>query len=764
MLLGQHDGAESLLGGTRGTSSRFNFHPVRAAAGMLGVVATTFGGMKLFKSSSASPSTANVLKMSSESVGGTPFLPKEGINRVLPGPANALQLLSPPSGQESPACLFLHGETPTPELAKGAKTVPAWVYGAKAGGPGGSLAVASGNPSDVLKGLLVCWPEMDFHAKLKEADQVHKKATAEVKRGTVRVVTEDGKATEAHWYFQPVALTRPSGPEKVHLGAMTLLNDPYYNKGEAFTEAERVHFGLVALLPRAVRTQDQQAAQKWEDLQALPNDLERYKYMAELSRQNVRLYYRMLRQYTKKLLPVVYTPTVGEACVKYGSVYAQPGGLYISAKDKGHVLQRLHEWPRKTVKVIVFTDGERILGLGDQGAHGMPIPIGKLALYTALAGVPPEQCLPVTLDVGTNNQNHLKDPKYLGLRQERLRGQAYDDLIEEFMTSVVQYFGPSTLLQFEDFGNLNAFRLLKKYENRVNCFNDDIQGTSAVTLSGVLGAMRLAKKKLADQKVMLFGAGSAGIGIANLIAYAMSVETGKTVDEHRKQIYLVDSNGLLTKNRPSGGSSAEKEPFETDHHPHMHQDSGVAAMVKAVKPAILIGVSAVKGYFDEEVIRAMATHTDRPVIFALSNPHTKAECTAEEAIKYTDGKVLFASGTAFPEYTYKGQLFIPGQGNNAYIFPGVGLATVAVQALRVPNSVFYTSALAVAKQLGEKELSTMTVYPAIERIADVTLDLAVDIAEEYYRLGLATLQPKPKNMRKFLQDYQYKTEYPIYHN
>lgn len=539
--------------------------------------------------------------------------------------------------------------------------------------------------------------------------------------------------------------------------AMALLGDPHLNKGMCYTLKERQLLGLHGLLPPNIINPDQQVYFVMQNFYRWGNDLDRYIYLMCLQDHNERLFYRTVRQNVELMMPVIYTPTVGQACRKYGLAYRKPRGLYITIHDLGHVYDILCNWPYHDVKVIVVTDGERILGLGDLGAFGMGIPIGKLSLYTALVGVQPHQCLPVMLDVGTDNKKLVKDPLYIGLKQNRERGPAYDALVDEFMKAVAKKYGGNCLIQFEDFGNHNAFRFLEKYRGTFCTFNDDIQGTAAVTVAGLLASLQITGKSLRDNVFLFYGAGEASIGIAKLLIMAIKQE-GCSEDEAFSKIWLVDSKGLIVKNRPAGGINTEKAPFAHDHPPVENLEE----IVKQIRPTAIIGAAAQPGTFTETVLRDMAEFNDCPIIFALSNPTDKAECTAEQAYTITKGKCVFASGSPFDPVTVDGKTFYPGQGNNAYIFPAVGLATIACDIRSIPESLFLETAKALSSMVSKEDLEQRRVYPPLVDIYKVSTDVAVHLAEFAYKEDLAHHFPEPKDKRKFIESHQYNIEYEEY--
>jgi len=531
------------------------------------------------------------------------------------------------------------------------------------------------------------------------------------------------------------------------------LHNPIFNKGTAFTEPERAALGLLGLLPPHVHTMDEQVLRVMSNFRIKPNDLERYVQMVSLQDRNETLFYRVVMDHLEEMLPIIYTPTVGRACQEYGYLFRRSRGFYVSSRDRGRVATMLRNWPVPDVRVIVVTDGERILGLGDLGAYGMGIPVGKLSLYTACAGINPLLCLPVTIDVGTDNEALLHDPLYTGLRQKRVRGAEYDALIEEFMIAVQQVF-PRVLIQFEDFGNHNAFRLLERYRDRACTFNDDIQGTGATAVAGVLSALRLTGGRLADQRVLFLGAGEAGLGIADQLV-AVLLEEGLTPAEARQRCWFVDSKGLIVQDRAN--LSANKLPYAHAHPPC----PDLLAAVNALRPTMLLGAAGQGKSFTREIVEAMARNHQRPVIFALSNPTSKAECTAEEAYTWTEGRAVFASGSPFAPVTLAGRTHVTGQGNNVYIFPGVGLAVVATGARRVTDAMFIRAARTLASLVREDELAVGRVYPALTRIHEVSSAIAVAVAEEIYARGL-TDQPRPADLPAHIQAHMVVPEYPDY--
>ncbi len=532
-----------------------------------------------------------------------------------------------------------------------------------------------------------------------------------------------------------------------------LLRDPAINKGTAFTEEERTVMGIRGLLPPAPQTMEVQIMRVLENFRRKPTDIEKYTFMIGLQDRNKTLFYRVVIDYIEEMLPIIYTPTVGQACLEYGHIFRRPRGIFISAKDRGRMPELLRNWPYRDIRIIVVTDGERILGLGDLGADGMGIPVGKLALYTACAGIHPSLSLPVTLDVGTENEDLLNDPLYIGLKQRRLRGAAYDDFVEEFIVAVEEVF-PRTLLQFEDFGNINAFRLLERYRERICAFNDDIQGTAAVILAGLYSAVRLAGGRLREQTFLFVGAGEAGLGAANLTVAAL-VEEGLTAAEARERCWFVDSKGLVVKNRRD--LTGRKLQYAHDYDFIYDLD----AIVEAVKPSAIVGVSGQRGLFSQPVLEAMARVNERPLIFALSNPTSKAECTAAEAYTWTGGRAVFASGSPFDPVVWEGRKLVPAQGNNVYIFPGLGLGVIAAGARHVVEEMFFVAAQALASEVSADDLEQGSVYPALARIREVSATIAVAVAEVAYQRDLAT-KPRPDNLSAYIKSLMYEPRYQNY--
>lgn len=535
------------------------------------------------------------------------------------------------------------------------------------------------------------------------------------------------------------------------LRGLALLRDPRLNKSTAYTEAEREALGLVGLVPEGIDSEDTQVKRALLQLGQKPTDLEKYIFLSQLQDTDETLFYRLLMSDPATFLPLVYTPTVGEACLQFGHIMRRPKGLYISIKRKGHVRDILRNWPERDIRFMVVTSGQRILGLGDLGANGMGIPIGKLALYTACAGVPPQVTLPVLIDCGTNNEALLRDPLYLGLRQTRPEISQLDEFVEEFITAVQTEF-PNCCVQFEDWAGVDAVRLLARYRERICCFNDDIQGTAAVALAGILGALRITGGKLSEQTFLFLGAGSAGIGIADLLTETIALE-GIPREKARARTWLFDVNGLLESSR--NDLADFQKPYA---HAHAPVKNFVDA-IESIKPTAIIGVSTVAKAFNQRVIEAMARINQRPIIFPYSNPTSHSECTAEEAYRWSEGRAVFASGSPFPPVRFGDRTLVPGQGNNVYIFPAIGMAVYATRAKLITDEMFIAAAHAVAEQVTKAELDVGLIYPPQSEILKTELHAAQRVAEVIFAHGLARV-PKPSDIGAFIQSETYKPEYP----
>ena len=533
---------------------------------------------------------------------------------------------------------------------------------------------------------------------------------------------------------------------------MALLRDPLFNKGTAFTQEERDVLGLRGLLPPHVHTQQEQVDRVMFNLRKLSDPLEKHVALNSLHDRNEALFFRVIIDYIDEVMPIIYTPTVGLACQKYGEVFQRPRGMFISTNDRGRIVDVLRNWPYPA-RMIVVTDGERILGLGDLGANGMGIPVGKLSLYTGCGGIDPRLCLPVTLDVGTNNSELLADPYYVGLRQQRVTGTAYDELMEEFISAAHQVF-PGVVIQFEDFANHNAFRLLEKYRDQIPTFNDDIQGTAAVALAGIFSALRVTGQKLSDQQFLFMGAGEAAVGIADLISSAME-KNGHSTAEARKRCWLFDSQGLVVSGR-------EKLAEHKLHYAHAHAPiSDFVTAIKTLQPSGIIGVAAVGGTFTRSVLEEMARINKRPIVFALSNPTAQAECTAEEAYRWTSGRALFACGSPFDPVKLDGKTFVPRQGNNSYIFPGIGLGAVACGTRRINNEVFMAAAHKLAHLVTESDLEQGSLFPALSRAREVSAHIGAAVAEAAYTRNL-TEKKRPSDIFADVRSQMYEPGYPSY--
>ena len=532
-----------------------------------------------------------------------------------------------------------------------------------------------------------------------------------------------------------------------------ILHEPLLNKGTAFTARERVELDLVGLLPPTTLTIEEQKTKIMENFHAKQDELEKYIFMIALQDRNETLFYRTVIDEIETMMPIIYTPIVGKACQQYGHIFRRPRGLFISVNDRGNINRLLRNWPNPHVDVIVVTDGERILGLGDLGAQGMGISVGKLSLYTACAGIDPARCLPIMLDVGTDNEELRKDPLYIGITQKRLRGSEYDGFVDEFMNEVQSVF-PGALIQFEDFANINAERLLNKYRNAFRMFNDDIQGTAAVTLAGLMASQRITHRRLQDEKLMFYGAGTAGIGIAELFVAALQKD-GLSEDEARNKCWFIDSQGLVVKGREK--LTRSKLPFAHHHVPIKN----ILEIINTIKPTALIGVSGQPQSFSKPVLQAMARINERPIIFALSNPTSMSECTADQAYGWTNGRCVFASGSPFEPVTINGERFIPGQGNNAYIFPGVGLGVVISRSHTVPDTLFLVAAEILSTMVTDENISSGQIYPPLSSIQDVSKNIAVAVAQQAERDGLMS-SVLPDDLDQQIDKYIYRAVYTDY--
>jgi malate dehydrogenase (oxaloacetate-decarboxylating)(NADP+) len=529
-----------------------------------------------------------------------------------------------------------------------------------------------------------------------------------------------------------------------------LLHDPSLNRSTAFTEAEKQALGLVGLVPDVTETEELQLQRVMLQLSKKDTDLERYIYLNNLLDHNETLFYRTVMSDPARFLPIVYDPTIGEACLKFGHIYRQPRGMYLSITRRGKVKEILKNWPQKDVRFICVTDGGRILGLGDLGANGAGIPIGKLQLYTACAGVPPQYLLPMYLDAGTNNEQYLHDPLYLGMRKTRPATADLYSFVDEFVEAVQDVF-PKCCIHFEDWTGSDAVHLLKRYRDRYCVYNDDVQGTAGITLAGMINAAKIKGTKLKDEKYLFLGAGSAGIGLADLLCSAL-VAQGMSLKEAQSRVYMFDVNGLLESTR------TDLLDFQKPYaHQHAPTRDFVVAM-ESIKPTTIIGVSTIGGAFNQKVIEAMTRINERPVILALSNPTEHAECTAEQAYTWSKGKAIYAAGVQFAPVHYNGQTFLPGQANNFYIFPAVGMAVFATQAKRVTDEMFIEAGQAVADQVPSELLKQGLLYPLQSNILEAEIQTAARVAKLIFDSGLSTV-PRPTDMGAFIRKQVYKPEY-----
>jgi len=536
-----------------------------------------------------------------------------------------------------------------------------------------------------------------------------------------------------------------------------ILHDPGYNKGTAFPKRERDRLGIRGLLPPAVFSLKEQMRRSYlafhraggtsqrdrEVYGREENKIAKHLFLVNLQDRNETLFYALLSQYIEEMAPIIYTPVVGYACLNHGQLFRRARGMYLSGfEDRGDMMSIVRNWPEKEVDVIVITDGSRILGLGDLGAHGMPIPIGKLSLYVAAAGIDPAKCLPVLIDVGTNNEEMLKDPLYLGHKSRRIEGQEFAEIMDEVMDALITRF-PKALIQFEDFKSPYAELFLQRYRKKARVFNDDIQGTGTMVLAGILSAMRangLAPHDLVRQRVLCVGAGTAGIGVCSSLVKGMT-EEGLSEDEARRNFWLVDNKGLLTSARGDDLQSSQI-PFARMQQDGLNEGASLVDVIRHVKPTILLGVSGVGGTFTQEVVQAMAAGLPaqtRPIIFPMSNPTDRSECTAEQAYDWSEGRVIFASGSPFPPVERNGEIVLqPSQANNMFIFPGVGLAAVATRSKRISDKMFYCAAQTLAQNVPQEMIAQYRVFPLIRDIREVSKKIAIAVAEVAEKEGLVT--------------------------
>jgi malate dehydrogenase (oxaloacetate-decarboxylating)(NADP+) len=550
-------------------------------------------------------------------------------------------------------------------------------------------------------------------------------------------------------------LPSASDPLYVSRRGLDILNDPWLNKGTSFTSEERDALGLKGLLPPFRADIEEQVQRVMENYWHHTDPLDKYIFLTGLADRNVTLFYRVLLEHLIEMTPIVYTPTVGKACQKFGHIYRKNRGMYINYHHKGQIAEVLANWPGEEVDIIVISDGSRILGLGDLGANGMGIPIGKLVLYVVGAGLHPGRTLPILLDVGTDNENLLNDPLYLGVTHRRIHGEEFYELVDEFVSAATDRW-PNVLIQWEDFTNDKAFPLLHRYRDKVLCFNDDIQGTGAVALAGLMVAMRVHEERLAKQRIVFCGAGSAAVGIADMISSGIADKYSISVEEARKLIWMFDMHGLVSTQR--------KEPLAEHDLPYARDEAPTRQLVdvvKQVKPSVLIGVSGTGCLFSEDVVRTMYKHCDKPVIFALSNPTTKAECTAEEAYRWTEGTAIFASGSPFAPVRYEGRILVPGQCNNMFVFPGIGLGAVCCGARKVTDEMFFAAAKILASMVSNEELAAGTVYPDLGKIRQISLAIAAAVCRLAWDQGLARYA-EPDDIRQHVRDCMYHPDYRPY--
>ncbi|MGO9434187.1 MAG: NAD-dependent malic enzyme [Terracidiphilus sp.] len=555
-------------------------------------------------------------------------------------------------------------------------------------------------------------------------------------------------------YSEQTANTKHSEQEGINMSTnkrgMELLQDPTLNKSTAFTEDERQTLGITGLVPDVTETEDQQLGRVMMQLGHKSTDIDRYIYLINLLDHNETLFYRTVMSDPARFLPIVYDPTIGEACLKFGHIYRQARGMYLSITRRGKVKEILKNWPQKDVRFICVTDAGRILGLGDLGANGAGIPIGKLQLYTACAGVPPQYLLPMYLDAGTNNEQYLHDPLYLGMRKTRPSTEELFSFVDEFVEAVQEVF-PKCCIHFEDWTGVDAVHLLQRYRDKYCVYNDDVQGTAGITLAGMINATKLKGTKLKDEKYLFLGAGSAGIGLADLLCSAL-VAQGVPLKEAQARIYMFDINGLLESTR--NDLVDFQKPYAHQHAP----TRDFVAAIESIKPTTIIGVSTVGGAFNQKVVESMARINERPVILALSNPTEHAECTPEQAYTWSKGKAIYAAGVQFEPVRYDGKTLLPGQANNFYIFPAVGMAIFATQAKRVTDEMFIEAGQAVADQVPSDLLKQGLLYPLQSNILETEIQTAARVAKLVFDSGLARVE-RPADMVAFIRQHVYTPEY-----
>lgn len=534
-----------------------------------------------------------------------------------------------------------------------------------------------------------------------------------------------------------------------NLSGKALLVDPALTKSTAFTREEREQYGLRGLLPYDIANITKQKERVLGSMRCKSSAIEKYIFLNALLERNQRLFYRTMIDHIDEIMPLVYTPTVGEACKEFAHIFRNPQGFYITPEDRGDIATILGNWPEQDIRVIVVTDGERILGLGDLGANGMGIPIGKIALYVACAGINPAQCIPIMLDVGTNNVPLREDPLYLGYPYPRISGEEYRSFIDEFVRAV-QFRFPNALIQFEDFLTPHAFEFLDRYGEQARCFNDDIQGTAAVTLAGIYTSCRITRKKFSDLNIMFLGTGSAAGGIAELMVDAFCA-VGLSRRQAQERLWFIDRKGLVT-------SSNENIKPRIKPYAHEHATCSFVDAIGDIRPDVLIGATGVAGTFNEAIVRKIAAVNERPVIIALSNPTSHTECTAEQAYHWSDGRVIFASGSPFDAVQYRDKLFKPAQGNNAYIFPGIGLGVYASSARLITQSMFLAAAEVLANTVTDQEIETGAIYPALTRVREVSRAIAVAVCRMAIREGL-TDTGLPEDLDGYVKSLMYEPNY-----